>query len=258
MKKLMDTPMKKRIAMFFGPLLLTLFSGAAAASGGAHLEAADVDLHNQASLQRGAKNFVNYCLNCHSASYMRFDRMGRDLGLDEEMLTENLMFVPGIKVGETMEIAMPKSLATEWFGTAPPDLSLVSRSRGADWLNTYLKSFYADDDRPFGVDNLVFKKVGMPHVLEELQGVQKPVYRDEEGADGQVRKVIDHLELVSEGSMTPDEYNQFVRDTVTFLVYLGEPAQMERRSIGPWVLLFLAVFTVLAYLLKLEYWKDLH
>lgn len=258
MKKLMDTPMKKRIAMFFGPFLLTLFSGAAAASSGAHLEAADVDLHNQASLQRGARNFANYCLNCHSARYMRFDRMGRDLGLDEEMLKENLMFVPGTKVGETMEVAMPKSLATEWFGTAPPDLSLVSRSRGADWLNTYLKSFYVDDERPFGVNNLVFNKVGMPNVLEELQGVQKPIYHDHEAADGSVRKVIDHLELVSEGSMTPDEYNQFVRDLVTYLVYLGEPAQMERRSIGPWVLLFLAVFTVLAYLLKLEYWKDLH
>jgi ubiquinol-cytochrome c reductase cytochrome c1 subunit len=254
----METQMKKRIAMFFGPLLVTLFSGMAVASSGAHLEAADVDLHNQASLQRGAKYFANYCLNCHSAGYMRFDRMGRDLGLDEETLQDNLVFVPGTKLGETMEVAMPKALAAEWFGIAPPDLSLVSRSRGADWLNTYLKSFYASDERPFGVDNLVFNKVAMPNVLEGLQGVQKAVYKTVEAADGSSRQVIDHLELVSQGSLTPTEYNQFVRDLVTYLVYLGEPAQMERRSIGPWVLLFLAVFTVLAYLLKLEYWKDLH
>jgi len=259
MKHLTDTTMKKRVSSVFGAMLLTLFSGVAMASGGgAHLEAADVDLNNQASLQRGAKYFANYCLNCHAAGYMRFGRMGRDLGLDETMLQDNLMFVPGIKVGETMEVAMPKSAAAEWFGTAPPDLSLVSRSRGADWLNTYLKSFYADDERTFGVNNLVFKQVGMPHVLEGLQGVQKPVYKKVEAADGSTREVIDHLELVSEGSLTPAEYNQFVRDLVTFLVYLGEPAQLERRSMGHWVLLFLLVFTALAYLLKLEFWKDLH
>ena len=258
MKYSTEMQMKKRIASVLVPLAM-LFSGVVMANeGGHHLEAADVDLNNQASLQRGAKYFANYCLNCHAASYMRFDRMGHDLGLDEEMLKDNLMFVPGIKVGETMKVAMPKASATGWFGTPPPDLSLVSRSRGADWLNTYLKSFYTDDERPFGTNNLVFKKVGMPNVLETLQGVQKPVFRSEEAADGTTREVIDHLELVSEGSLTPAEYNQFVRDLVTFLVYLGEPAQMERRSIGVWVLLFMVVFTALAYLLKLEFWKDLH
>jgi ubiquinol-cytochrome c reductase cytochrome c1 subunit len=258
MKHMTDTTMKKRVSTVLGALLLAAFSGVGMASGGAHLEAADVDLNNQASLQRGAKYFANYCMNCHSAEYMRFGRLGRDLGLDEGMLKDNLMFVPGIKVGETMQVAMPKSAAAEWFGTPPPDLSLVARSRGADWLNTYLKSFYTDEERTFGVNNLVFKEVGMPHVLEGLQGVQKPVYHTEEAADGSAREVIDHLELVSEGSLTPAEYNQFVRDLVTFLVYLGEPAQLERRSIGHWVLLFMLVFTVLAYLLKLEFWKDLH
>ena len=250
--------MKKLVAAFCGSLLISLSSAALASGGGMHLDEADVDLSNQASLQRGAKYFVNYCLNCHSARYMRYDRMGRDLGLDEGMLKDNLMFVPGRRVGETMEVAMPKGLSEGWFGVTPPDLSLVSRSRGEDWIYTYLKSFYASAERPFGVDNLVFEKVGMPNVLEELQGVQKAVYREEKAVDGSTRQVIDHLEMVSEGRMNPAEYDQMVRDLVTFLVYIGEPAQMERKSIGIWVLLFLAVFSVLAYLLKLEYGKDVH
>lgn len=250
--------MKKLVAALCGSLLIAASPTVLASGAGVHLEPADVDLNNQASLQRGAKNFVNYCLNCHSATYMRYDRMGRDLGLDEAMLKDNLMFIPGIKVGETMKVAMPHALSESWFGVTPPDLSLVSRSRGADWLNTYLRSFYASEDRPFGVDNLVFSKVGMPNVLEGLQGVQKPVYEEVEGADGTKHEVIEKLELVSQGSLTPAEYDLFVRDLVNFLVYLGEPAQMQRTGLGIWVLLFLAVFSVLAYLLKLEYWKDVH
>lgn len=229
-----------------------------ASGGGAHLEKADVDLGNRASLQRGAKYFVNHCLNCHSARYMRFERLGKDLGLDEVDMKENLMFTPGVRVGDTMTIAMEGNQAESWFGVEPPDLSLVARARGADWINTYLKSFYADDSRRFGVDNLVFDKVGMPNVLEQQQGIQRPVMKTRVGEDGRSREVIDHLELVEQGSMTPLQFNQMVRDLVSFLVYLGEPAQMERYSIGIWVMLFLVVFSVLAYLLKLEYWKDIH
>jgi len=249
--------MKKLVAAFCGSLLIAA-SPVVMASSGAHLEPADVDLSNQASLQRGAKNFVNYCLNCHSATYMRYERMAMDLGMDEAMVQDNLMFIPGKKIGETMDVAMPKALSESWFGVTPPDLSLASRSRGPDWLNTYLRSFYTSEDRPFGVDNLVFAKVGMPNVLEGLQGVQKPVYVEHKAADGTSHQVIEKLELVSQGSLTPAEYDLFVRDLVNFMVYLGEPAQMQRESIGLWVLLFLVVFTVLAYLLKLEYWKDIH
>lgn len=248
--------MKNLVAAVCGSLLITLSGAVFASGGGVHLETADVDLSNRESLQRGAKYFVNYCLNCHSARYMRYDRMGRDLGLDEAMLKDNLMFIPGRRVGETMEVAMPKGLAEGWFGVTPPDLSLVARSRGEDWLYTYLKSFYASADRPLGVDNLVFPKVGMPNVLETLQGVQTPEYHEEKAADGSTRQVIDHLKLETKGSLEPGDFDLMVRDLVTFMVYLGEPAQMQRKSIGIWVLLFLVVFTILAYLLKHEYWDD--
>lgn len=237
-------------------LLCVLPVWAQASGGGVHLEKARIDLSNKASLQRGAKLFVNYCLSCHSARYMRYNRMGRDLGLTDEQVKENLIFT-GRKVGETMTVAMSPADAKNWFGTTPPDLSLVARSRGVDWLYTYLKTFYLDESRPFGVNNLVFKDVGMPHVLWELQGWQKPVYKTVSGENGHSQQVIE-LELVKPGKLSTPEYDQAVRDLVTFLAYLGEPAKLERQRIGFWVLLYLAVFFVVSYLLKKEYWKDVH
>lgn len=242
--------MRKIILSF---LLAVLPGLTLAAGGGAHLDKADVDLHNKSSLQRGAKLFVNYCLSCHSAQHMRYNRMGRDIGLTDDQVIENLMFASD-KVGNQMTIAMSRNDAKEWFGAPPPDLTLVARVRGADWLYTYLRTFYVDETRPFGVNNVVFPSVGMPHVLWELQGVQKAVFKK----DGHGNDVIDHLELAEPGSMTPAEYDKAVRDLVNFMVYMGEPAQLERYALGVKVILFLLVFLVVAYLLKKEYWKDVH
>lgn len=248
-----DEQMRKMILSF---LLALLPYVAVASTEGVHLDKADVDLHNQASLQRGAKLFVNYCLSCHSAQHMRYNRMGRDIGLTDDQVIENLMFASD-KVGNQMTIAMNRKDAKEWFGAPPPDLTLVARVRGADWLYTYLRTFYIDDTRPFGVNNLVFPSVGMPHVLWELQGVQKPVYKTVEH-EGEKKEVFDRLELVEPGTMTAAEYDKAVRDLVNFLVYMGEPAQLERYTLGVKVILFLLVFLVVAYLLKKEYWKDIH
>lgn len=239
-------------------LALVLFMpGAVLAAGGSvHLDSADVDLNDEAALQRGAKYFVNYCLNCHSAKYMRYQKMTA-LGLTEEQIEDNLMFA-GDKVGGLMTIAMKPDDAEKWFGAAPPDLTLTARLRGEDWLYTYLRSFYADTSRPFGVNNVVFPSVGMPHVLWELQGMQRAVWEETTGPDGKPHKVIKGLELVEQGTMSAEEYDQAVRDMVTYLSWLGEPMQQERKRLGIWVLLFLAVFTVIAYFLKKEYWKDVH
>jgi len=245
--------MRKIILSF---LLAVLPGLTLAAGGGVHLDKADIDLHNKQSLQRGAKLFVNYCLSCHSAQFQRYNRMARDIGLTDDQVIENLMFASD-KVGSTMTVAMSRADGKTWFGAAPPDLSLVARSRGVDWLYTYLRTFYVDETRPFGVNNLVFPSVGMPHVLWELQGVQKPVYKTVEH-DGESKEVLDHLELVEPGKMTPVEYDQAVRDLVGFLSYVGEPVQLERKALGVKVILFLLVLLVVAYLLKKEYWKDVH
>ncbi len=245
--------MRKIILSF----LLVLLPGLALASSGeVHLDKADIDLHNNQSLQRGAKLFVNYCLSCHSAQFQRYNRMASDIGLTDDQVIENLMFASD-KVGSTMTIAMSRADGKAWFGAAPPDLSLVARSRGVDWLYTYLRTFYADDTRPFGVNNVVFPSVGMPHVLVELQGVQKPVYKTVEH-DGHSTEVLDHLELVEPGKMTPVEYNQAIRDLVNFLSYVSEPVQLERKALGVKVILFLLVLLVVSYLLKKEFWKDIH
>ena len=229
-----------------------------AGGGSVHLDEANIDLSNRQSLWNGAKLFVNYCMGCHSAQYMRYNRVGKDLGLSEEDLKRFLIFDPDKKVGDTMTIAMRSEDAAKWFGTPAPDLSLVARSRGPDWLYTYLRTFYVDPKRPFGVNNLVFKDVAMPHVLWELQGLQKPVYRTEKGPDGKERKVIDRLELVQPGKLSPAEYDKAVRDLVAFLTYVGEPAQFERKRLGPWVIAYLVLLLVVFYLLKKEYWRDVH
>jgi ubiquinol-cytochrome c reductase cytochrome c1 subunit len=228
-----------------------------ASGGGAHLEHADIDLSDQASLQRGAKYFVNYCLSCHSAKYQRYNRMAKDIGLTEDEVKENLMFATD-KIGDGMTIAMPTEKSGKWFGNPPPDLSVITRSRGVDWIYTYLLSFYLDDSRPFGVNNIVFPDVGMPHVLWELQGMQKAVYRTEKDSAGNDAEVFDHFEQVTPGALSSEEYEEVARDLTAFLSYVGEPVQLERKRLGVYVLLFIAVFFVFAYLLKKEYWKDVH
>ena len=246
--------MKKKILAFVFAMLpaLSLASG-----GNVHLDKANIDVSDKESLQRGAKLFINNCLSCHSAEHQRYNRMARDLGMDEKYVIENLMYASE-KIGEQMTIAMPSDQAKEWFGAPPPDLTLIARRRGADWLYTYLRSFYIDESRPFGVNNIVFPNVGMPHVLWDLQGMQKAVFKTETDAEGNEHHVFEGFELVQPGSMSPEEYDQAVRDLVAFLSYMGEPIQLERQRLGIWVLLFLAVLFVLSYALKKEYWKDVH
>jgi ubiquinol-cytochrome c reductase cytochrome c1 subunit len=240
-------------------LVFMALPGLTVASGGEgfHLEKAPIDLHNKASLQKGAKLFVNYCMGCHSLEHQRYNRMARDIGLTDDQVKDNLIFT-GAKVGDTMKNAMPKAEAKQWFGVVPPDLTLIARSRGVDYLYTYLLTFYQDATRPFGVNNAAFPNAGMPHVLWELQGMQKPVYAVHKDAAGHETKVLKEFELVQPGSMSPPEFRQAMVDLVNFLAYVGEPIQLERQRIGIWVLLVLGLLFVVFYLLKKEYWKDVH
>jgi ubiquinol-cytochrome c reductase cytochrome c1 subunit len=227
-----------------------------AASAGGVIQPANNDVENIASLQRGARNFVNYCMGCHSARYVRYSRLGEDLGLSEAQVIENMMFT-GERVHDTMRAAIRPEDATRWFGVAPPDLSLIARSRGPDYLYSFLKSFYIDPSRPTGVNNLVLPGTSMPHVLWRLQGYQNAVYDGESDAEhNAVHKKFKGFEIAERGSLTPEEYDQFVRGTVNFLDYIGEPMQLERRLLGMRVLLFLFVFFLFAYFLKKEFWKD--
>jgi ubiquinol-cytochrome c reductase cytochrome c1 subunit len=245
--------MKKRLL----PLLLIFVPALTLANvGGVHLDQANIDPDNQQSLQRGARLFVNYCLSCHAAALMRYERMGDALGITELQVAENLMYTGG-KVGDLMTVATDPEDAVEWFGTVPPDLSVIARSRGVDWLYTYLRSFYLDPSRVTGVNNLVFPDVGMPDVLWELQGWQKPVITTVKDTDGTEHKVID-LELVEPGLMSPKEFDRAVRDLVNFLDYMAEPGKHDRQALGVKVILFLLVFLVVAYLMKKEFWKDVH
>jgi ubiquinol-cytochrome c reductase cytochrome c1 subunit len=221
------------------------------AAGGEHakLDAVKIDLSDKTSLQRGARIFVNYCLSCHSAAYMRYNRMGKDLGISEELVKDNLLFAAD-KVGDLMKAVMPAEEAKAAFSTVPPDLSVIARARKPAWLYTYMRSFYRDDKAPSGWNNTVFPHVAMPHVLYEWQGHQRAIFK-QDGA-------FERFELVRPGSMSTEDYDKAMRDLINFLVYLGEPAKLERYQLGVWVLLFLAVFFVFAYLLKKEYWKDVH
>lgn len=204
---------------------------------------------NQAALQNGARLFVNYCLNCHSASYMRYNRL-RDIGLSDAQIKDNLLFTED-KVGELMRVALQRQDAKAMFGTAPPDLTLIARSRsselgsGTDWLYTYLRTFYRDDSRPSGWNNKVYPNVGMPHVLWELQGEQ-------------VMGENHELKLAKPGKLSPEEYDREVGDLVGYLTYMAEPVAGYRKSLGWLVLLGLGVLFVFAYALKKEYWKDVH
>ena len=240
-------------------ILFALLPAVALAAGGhdVELDKANIDPANKESLQRGAKVFVNYCMSCHAAKYQRYNRVARDLGIREDDVIEYLMFT-GDRIGDHMDVAMTKADGKAYFGAAPPDLTLVARVRGVDWLYSYLRTFYLDDTRPFGVNNLVFPNVGMPHVLWELQGWQKPVYETVTDSEGHEHQVVESLELVEAGTQTPAEFDRTVRDLVNFLAYMGEPIKQERQRLGIKVLLYLLVFFVIAYLLKKEYWKDIH
>jgi ubiquinol-cytochrome c reductase cytochrome c1 subunit len=238
-------------------LLLTIVAlplAAQAATGHEVLDRARIDTTDAVSIQRGARVFVNYCLNCHSAQYMRYNRL-TDLGLTEQQIRDNLMFAAQ-KVGDTMTVAMPRAAARDWFGVAPPDLSVIARARGADWLYTYLRSYYRDDSTATGWNNRVFPNVGMPHVLWELQGRQVLKVEEQSGADGKAH--TSSLVLESPGTLSPREYDVLVADLVNYLVFMGEPGRVRRVQTGYLVLIALGVLFVFVYLLKKEYWKDVH
>jgi len=240
--------MKKLIYTLLFILPFSVFAGGA----GMELEEADIDLSDYASLERGAKHYVTYCLGCHSARHMRYKRFAMDLQLDEKQVLKDIAPL-GAGIYDKMLSAMNKHDATRWFGTNPPDLSLIARSRGADWLYSYLKGFYAEQGSPSGSNNVVFKDVAMPNVLWQLQGDQTPVIKKIDGQD-----VVTKLNSKGNGKLSAKEFDTMVNDLVNFLVYVGEPVQLERRSMGKYVLFFILMFTVIAYLLKKEYWKDIH
>ena len=247
-----------RIKFFsqFGLVLLAallLATMAVRAEEGEALPHAGNDPKNLISLQHGARNFMSYCSGCHSAKFVRYNRIAQDLGIPEAELKKNLMFTTD-KVADTIQSAMPEADALRWFGVKPPDLSLIARARGTDHVYAYLRSFYTDPSRPRGVNNTILPGTAMPNVLADLQGEQQAVFKtDANGAQEFVK-----FESVSKGAMTPEEYDQFVRDTVNFLQYMAEPVENTRKELGIWVMLFLLVFTSFAYLLYKEVWRDVH
>ncbi|MDP2322815.1 MAG: cytochrome c1, partial [Gammaproteobacteria bacterium] len=230
-----------------GALALVGAVPAVAAGGAATLAKANNDVANVASLQRGSRNFVNYCLGCHSAKYVRYNQLARDLGMTEKQVIDNLMF-GAAKPSETMDIAMRSADAQRWFGQAPPDLSLIARSKGVDYVYSFLRSFYLDSSRPNGVNNLALPNASMPHVLWELQGLQTAVFEEEEH-NGLKQVVFRKFEPASAGTLTPEQYDDFVRDTVNFLDYIAEPMKLKRQSLGILVIGFLLIFGLFAYLL---------
>jgi ubiquinol-cytochrome c reductase cytochrome c1 subunit len=204
---------------------------------------APIDATDYASLQRGARTFINSCLNCHSANYMRYNRL-KDIGLTEKQIKDNLLFA-GEKVGDTMTTAMNSKDAKKWFGVVPPDLSVEVRARGADWVYAYMRGFYRDETTSTGWNNIVFDKVAMPHVLYELQGEQS------------LNHETHQLELVKPGKMSPAEYNAFVGDLTNYMAFMAEPGKQQRKHLGIWALLFLGLLLVLTIKLKKAYWKDI-
>jgi ubiquinol-cytochrome c reductase cytochrome c1 subunit len=263
----------KPMRALLGFIMLAAALAVSAEESGLRLEPAPAKRLDVESLQRGARNFVNYCLNCHSAQYMRYNRL-MDLSIGEQEIRDNLMFATD-KLGSTMTVAMSKADATAWFGTVPPDLSVEARIRGKDWLYNYLLAFYRDEKTVTGWNNLVFNNVSMPHVLWQLSGVQRLVeteYEDEGKAQAAVidkglalaERINDHKYIVktlaqeASGTMRPVEYQAFVADLVNFLDYIGEPARNERIKIGIGVLVYLGILLVFAYALKRAYWKDVH
>ena len=242
-------------------MALGLVTGAVAAGGpGIALDKAPKQTNDLASLQNGAKLFVNYCLNCHSAAFMRYNRL-QDIGLTEQQIKDNLLFSTD-RVGETMKAAIDPKQAKEWFGANPPDLTLIARAKsshsgpGADYLYTYLRTYYRDETKATGWNNLAFPSVGMPHVLWELQGERKPIFEEREEHGHKVQVFTGKWEQVKPGTMTPQQYDQAVGDLVNYLQWMGEPAQNTRIRVGVWVLLFLLGFTFIAWRLNAAFWKD--
>ncbi len=211
------------------------------------------------SLQRGARNFMNYCVNCHSLKYLRYSRLATDLKIPPDVLSANLL-PPGAKPADYIVTTLRPEDGVAWFGKEPPDLSLIARSRGPDYLFRFLKTFYVDASRPTRTNNLQLPNAAMPAVLSELEGVKEATFRaaPAAGSEGPGEKQLDHFTITTPGQLTAEQYDLFVRDTVNFLDYAGEPAQVSRRSMGVWVVLFLLAFTWMSLLLKQEYWKDVH
>ena len=232
-------------------------SASAFAASEVHLEPAGNDVDNIQSLQRGARNFVNYCSGCHSAKYVRYNTIGKGLGLTEDQIAKNLMF-NAQKTFETMQSSMPEEDAARWFGQVPPDMSLIARSKSTDYVYNFLKGFYLEEGSPTGVNNRVLPGTSMPNVLWELQGHQRAVFVDQEiaGMDGMTRAVFESFEPVSEGTMSAEEFDDFVRDTANFLEYISEPERSTRRTVGTWVIAFLLFFLIVANMLKNQIWKD--
>ncbi len=258
--------MRRLPAWFGGPVSAVLLfavvllagmlssTSAFASEEGGDMPRAGTDLTDQASLQRGAQLFMNYCSGCHSLNYLRYSRMAEDLGLSEDEVQANLNFT-GAKSGEQIHVALTQDAATPFFGKMPPDLSVIARVRGGDWIYNYLKSFYLDESRPLGWNNSVFPNASMPNPLWQMQGLQHAEFgKAAVGGDRPVEKLV----LAQPGSQTPQQFDQTVRDITAFLEYAGEPAALQRQSMGVWVILFLAFFTFLAWLLKKEYWRDVH
>ena len=265
--------MKKLLAFVLALLPLTVL---AAGGSGWPLDKIELNLRDKESLQRGAQVYMNFCMGCHSLQYERYERMVTGLGVPQDLVEQHLKFDASAKIGDLMENSMQEPMAKVWFGAAPPDLTLVARARGPEWLYTYLRTFYKDPARPWGVNNKVFPDVGMPHVLLELQGLQEcapgPVLASNGGvkqdpltgkevlfgADGQPLNPCGRLQVTQPGTLTPAEYDQSMYDLVNFLEYVAEPMQEDRKRLGIYVLAFLALLFVFAWLLNREYWKDVH
>jgi ubiquinol-cytochrome c reductase cytochrome c1 subunit len=257
----------KALAVLFLALLPVICS---AAEKGATLQSVDIDVSDEAALQDGARTFVNYCMGCHGAKFQRYERVADDLGIAHEVMLQDLVFT-GAKIGDPMNTAMQPADAKTWFGAVPPDLTLVARVRGTNWLYNYLRSFYEDPTRPWGVNNVTYPDVGMPNVLEALQGRQRigcsKAQRSEEGkqqaasSSGSAlpRDACDQLTIVPDtGTLSEAQFDEKVKNLVTFLAYSANPAKLQHQRIGTFVLIYLAVLFILVYLLKREYWKDVH
>jgi ubiquinol-cytochrome c reductase cytochrome c1 subunit len=256
MKTAPFTPCRALRALTAAALAIFAFNatGALASGGDVLLDTAPINLNDQASLQRGARNFVNYCLNCHNAAFMRYSALTK-IGLSEQQIRDNLMFTSE-KFGDTMVSALDPQDAKDWFGGLPPDLTLVARVRGSDWLYTFLRSFHRDDDSPTGWNNVVFKNVAMPHVLHDLQGTQVLAKAGEKPGHGGHLEPVMKLAVDRAGTMSTEEYDRFVTDLVNYMTYMAEPARMQRSQIGIVVLFFLVIAFFVSLWLKNEYWKD--
>lgn len=241
------------LALILGSLFLG--AQALAAGGNTTLKPANLDRDNINSLQRGAANFMNYCSGCHSAKYVRFKTIGKDLDLPDEMLVENLMF-NAEKTFEVIQVSMPQNDSARWFGKTPPDLSLMARAKGVDYVYNFLKGFYIDEDSPTGVDNIVLAGTSMPHVLWELQGYQSANFSEHKNDDGSVTVSFEGFEQRVAGKMDSEDFDDFVRDTVNFMAYMAEPIRSDRRKLGVWVLMFLIFFYIVARMLKKQIWKE--